>query len=110
MMDIQYTRRYSREKQAWAMLNECKNGHQSSSKLDTEWLRYGYRIGPKGNQKSPLSEPNSLPTGIPRGTQGKDQEMITEISKRRISLPKVFTGRLRGLPEDLPYQATDWDP
>jgi len=34
---------------------------------------------------------------------------MTEISQRRISLPKDFTWRSRGLPRALPYQATDQD-
>jgi hypothetical protein len=37
------------------------------------------------------------------------QEMITEISQRRISLPKDFTWRPRGLPGVLQYQATERD-
>jgi len=37
------------------------------------------------------------------------QAMISEISQRRISLPKDFTWRSRGLPGALPYQATDRD-
>jgi len=52
---------------------------------------------------------NSPPNGITRDSRDNYQEMITEISQRRISLRKDFTWRSRGLPGALPYQATDQD-
>jgi len=62
--------------------NECKYDYRSSSephtkqdtKQDSKRLRYGYRIGPEGDRKLPLS-------------------IITEIPEPRISLPKDFTWR-----------------
>jgi hypothetical protein len=63
--------------------NECKYDYRSSSERDTEryseQLRYGYRIGPEGDRKCPPS-------------------IITEISQWRISPPKDFTWRSRGVP------------
>jgi len=52
---------------------------------------------------------NSLMNGIKRDSQDNYQEMITAISHRRISLPKDFTWRSRGLPGALQYQATEQD-
>jgi len=58
----------------------------------------------------PPSVPNSLPNGTMRESRDNYQEMITEISQRRISLPRTSHGdRMRELPGAIPYQATDRD-
>jgi len=56
-------------------------------------VRYGYWSSSEGDWKWPPSVPNSLPNGIKRDSWDNNQEMMTEISQRQISLPKDFTWR-----------------
>jgi len=90
-------------------IKRLQYGNRSCSERDTERLRYGYRIGLDRDWIWLPSVLNSLPNGITRDTQDNYHEIITEISQGQISLPKDFTWRSRGLPEALPYQATDRD-
>jgi len=75
--------------------DDCNMATEAVSGWNTERLWDEYRIGPEQDWIWPPDVLNSLPNGITRESQDNYQEMITEISQRRIALPKDFTLRYK---------------